>query len=132
MKRRKLEHEKARRAQVAAAQKVKLVKRSEVLQHPLLGGFLDIELGIPRKDLQVDCWAGSLNYKGFVSLDEHRQTGQSRDGQLAHPPLPLQHIYIENSDEQSGLGLAFGSWAVGGRSYILYLQARNMCTDIPR
>jgi hypothetical protein len=99
VKRRKIEHEKEKNAQVVAAQKERFVQRSRLLQDPLLGGLLANELGIRPKDLQVDCWARGLCYKGCSPVAESG---------LYHNNNPIEHLYISNSDKKTGLGVAIG------------------------
>ncbi|OIW27573.1 hypothetical protein CONLIGDRAFT_440109 [Coniochaeta ligniaria NRRL 30616] len=104
VKRRKIVLEKEKKAQLVAAQKKKFVQRSRVLQDSLIGGLLATEHGIAPKDVQVDCWAKGLCYKGFVPVAEYG---------LYHNKNPIEHLYIDNSDNKTGLGVAIGSWAEG-------------------
>jgi hypothetical protein len=96
VKRRKLEHKQAEKARIVEGYRKKSVHRSLALQDPLLGGFLARELGIPPKDLQVDCWARGLCSKGRVRM---RNTS---DENL------VEHLYIGSADEKRGLGVAIG------------------------
>jgi hypothetical protein len=97
VKRRKLEHEQARKALLIEGHKKKQVRKSSSLQDPLLGGLLARELGNPRKDLLVDCWARGLCQKGSVLL-RRQAPAQASAG----------HLYIGTADESRQLGVAIG------------------------
>lgn len=98
MKRRKIEDAKKRKAQRIAAHKRTLIQRSRALQDPMIGGFLAVEFGSPPIDLQVDCWAKGLCYKGHVPIVSRSPS----------PGLTIDHLYISASDTKTGLGVAIG------------------------
>lgn len=101
VKRRKLEQAQAERARIVEDNKKRSVRRSQTLQDPLIGGFLARELGMPLKDLQVDCWARGLCPKGDVLL-LNDTLSQS----------PVHHLYIGTADEKRELGIAIGCTSI--------------------
>jgi hypothetical protein len=95
VKRRKVEDREAQVSRKLAAHRKRLVQKSQVLQDPLLGGFLMREDGNAPRDLRVDCWAKGLCYKGFVPLSP-----------LYHGSV--EYLYIHPADEETGVGVAYG------------------------
>jgi hypothetical protein len=103
VKRRKLEDEHGRAAQRRRDLIRGHIKRSRVLLEPLVGGFLQRELGAPRRDwidVPAQAWGAGLVNKGTVdfvpSFSRRRFSNMSC-------------LYVNGGDEKTGLGVAYAS-----------------------
>ena len=74
------------------------MKRSKVLQMPVMGGFLARELGDVNRESLNDAWALGLRRKGqFYLLDPEEE------GTLNH----IGRLWVGTQDTTSGLGMAY-------------------------
>lgn len=113
VKRRRAEDEQAEIAEKRAKQASQLVSRSRVLQDPLLGGFLLREVGQVGRDVQVDCWALGLCYKGNVHIPPNLY-GMVATG----AGLEVGPIYVDN-DNATGHGVLWAGMVYPGSDYLL-------------
>ncbi|KAL2880182.1 hypothetical protein SGCOL_004569 [Colletotrichum sp. CLE4] len=114
VKRRKLQH---REAEAVAARRERLkrhIVRSAALRAPLIGGILDVELGVRREErarLRVDgafgvedvpaaAWARGLVDKGEVPF-------VPSFARQSFPNIPC--FYVGGDDEKTGLGVAYAT-----------------------
>lgn len=115
VKRRKIQH---REAEAVAARRERLkrhIVRSAVLRDPLLGGFLEAELGVSRRerklragaggefgleDVPAGAWAGGLTEKGEVPF-------VPSFARARFPNIPC--FYVGGDDVKTGLGVAYAS-----------------------
>ncbi|ORY64057.1 uncharacterized protein BCR38DRAFT_205761 [Pseudomassariella vexata] len=99
VKRRKLEDEEA----AAALQRMKLnkdrIRRSQVLQEPLVGGFLAREFGSVEVDVRPSAFARELLEKGSMPLADSRWCSTGN----------VKHLCVTSEDTHSGLGVAFAT-----------------------
>ncbi|KZL87968.1 myocyte-specific enhancer factor 2d [Colletotrichum incanum] len=112
VKRRKIQH---REAEAVAARRERLkrhIVRSAVLRDPLLGGVLDVELGLRRErrtrahagvaaeDVPAVAWAKGLVDKGEVPF-------VPSFARQSFPNIPC--FYVGGDDVKTGLGVAYAS-----------------------
>ncbi|KXH39350.1 hypothetical protein CNYM01_07720 [Colletotrichum nymphaeae SA-01] len=114
VKRRKIQH---REAEAVAARRERLkrhIVRSAALRAPLIGGVLDVELGVRREErarLRVDgafgvedvpaaAWARGLVDKGEVPF-------VPSFARQSFPNIPC--FYVGGDDEKTGLGVAYAT-----------------------
>jgi hypothetical protein len=103
VKRRKIEDKQARIVKHRQNLIRRHVKRAGVLREPLMGGFLNRELGVPfRESIHVPsaAWGAGLTDKGLIPFE------------LAFPLIGSPNIscfYVNGDDEETGLGVAYGS-----------------------
>ncbi|OLN86201.1 hypothetical protein CCHL11_04201 [Colletotrichum chlorophyti] len=112
VKRRKIQH---REAEAVAARRERLkrhIVRSAVLRDPLLGGFLEVELGVRREggqradgalsveDVPAVAWAKGLVDKGEVPF-------VPSFARQSFPNIPC--FYVGGDDVKTGLGIAYAT-----------------------
>ncbi|KAI8226761.1 hypothetical protein K4K55_008341 [Colletotrichum sp. SAR 10_96] len=117
VKRRKVKH---REAEAVAARQERLkrhIVRSAVLRDPLLGGFLEAELGVVKRerkirsgggggssfgvnDVPAAAWARGLTDKGDVPFVPSFATGR-------FPNIPC--FWVSGHDDKTGLGVAYAT-----------------------
>lgn len=126
VKRRKVKH---REAEAVAARQERLkrhIVRSAVLRDPLLGGFLEAELGVVKRerkirsgggggssfgvnDVPAAAWAKGLTDKGDVPFVPSFATGR-------FPNIPC--FWVSGHDDKTGLGVAYASELALVRSWV--------------
>ncbi|KAJ0380559.1 hypothetical protein COL26b_001265 [Colletotrichum chrysophilum] len=130
VKRRKVKH---REAEAVAARQERLkrhIVRSAVLRDPLLGGFLEAELGVVKRerkirsgggggssfgvnDVPAAAWARGLTDKGDVPFVPSFATGR-------FPNIPC--FWVSGHDDKTGLGVAY---ATNNLRHISYRSGRH-------
>ncbi|KAM0335196.1 hypothetical protein ACHAQA_000238 [Verticillium albo-atrum] len=113
VKRRKTEGQRAAFRHERAESIKRHVKRARVLREPLLGGFLNRELGIggPDADVPAAAWVAGLNSHSHVKfVTESRKRREPN----------LGCFWIGGEDERTGLGVAYSSlWYKQSHSSVL-------------
>lgn len=107
VKRRKVVHRDAERAQKRAEKTRALIKRSKILSDPLMGGFLLRETGrASSSELLAETFVRGVCYKGRVKLPE--------EGSPFSPSPGIDHLYIGNHDRNFGYGVAYAGICAPG------------------
>ncbi|KAI8159107.1 hypothetical protein K4K49_007726 [Colletotrichum sp. SAR 10_70] len=130
VKRRKVKHSEAEAVAARQERLKRHIVRSAVLRDPLLGGFLEAELGVVKRerkirsgggggssfgvnDVPAAAWARGLTDKGDVPFVPSFATGR-------FPNIPC--FWVSGHDDKTGLGVAY---ATNNLRHISYRSGRH-------
>lgn len=121
VKRQKVEKQQATKQELIVARRKLLVRRSQVLQDPLLGGLLERNFGRHSRDLQVDSWARTLHPRGCLRLHQKQRSANNFPATIESSNL--DHLVVTNQTDGKGRITTFGATHTGT------IQGRYMPTD---